>query len=230
MPKEPPKQEPTDKPFKEWGPPGRRSIRFKDDPTYWQALGRFVETFAGVELLVFTLTCFYAKTPERLGRIILSGQRTDACSGYIRTIMRIEQFPSTLTEELEGVLNKLSEISRGRNFLIHYGSFETSDKGRIISNISRAKSSTSIEEIRASVADLEIMTIDLIKIRSHLTMLRVMPGASFDDRAAQMPILLDAWQYKPEPKEKKDHQSNKQNHLHHTKRKSSVNKKHHRQP
>jgi hypothetical protein len=194
----------------EWGPPGRRHIVFKDDPEYWQALGRFIEAFASAEIVLFNLTAYYAKMPTQTAKIILSGSRTDACIGHIRKIMEIENFGVDLKNELDDVLAHLAEINTTRNLILHHGSFETNDMGRIASNIARV-TPDKIRELRASAEVLSALTTDLYKIGNHLVMLRVRPNASFAERAEQMPILHLPWQYKFSPPEKKHSPPDKRN-------------------
>lgn len=187
----------------EWGPPGRARISFGDDPEYWKTLGRFIEAFASAEIVLFNLTAYYAKMPIQIAKVILSGSRTQVCIEHIRNIMALENFRDEIKNELTEVFSHLAAINTARNHILHYGSFETNDMGRIASNIARA-TPDKIRELRVSPSILSAMTSDLYKIGNHLVMLRIRPNNSFAERADEMPILRVAWEYKfPSPEKKR---------------------------
>ena len=84
--------------------------------------------------------------------------------------MAIMPLDPDLTNKTERALTQLKKIASVRNYLMHYVSFETGDKGRIISNITKVRKGNPVIEYRASVATLDEMTVDLERI-SHLCLL-----------------------------------------------------------
>jgi hypothetical protein len=184
-------------PISDWGPPGRRWIRFENDPEYWQALGQFIEYFASIEGLMFNFLAFYAKVEDPIAKAVFSGVRADAAMDYIRRIVAVNDPGDERRHELDNVFKQLKSISDARNDIVHYMSFVTSDLGRIVSNISRAHLTKNIKERPVSPAILKTMTTDLEKIGLHLVMHWVLPNASLAERARQEPILNNAWRYKP---------------------------------
>jgi hypothetical protein len=109
----------------------------RPDPTYWQALGRFIEAFASTETGMFNLLAYYAGLSTAPAKALFSGTRIDAAIKLIRRIIAMEGAADERKNELEIVFSQLSAINEARNDIIHYGSWETTE-GRMSTNLTRA--------------------------------------------------------------------------------------------
>lgn len=187
----------------------RRTISIIDDPEYWKALGHFIEAFATAETVLFHTLAFCAGTSISTAKAIFPGTRTDQA---IKSIHRLfEARPALNAEmksELTDVLTHLKWIADARNLIVHYSSVVTSDKARIVSDITRALKPKNIKEQRVCQKILNAMTDDVTKIAHHLAMICAMPNASLAEKARELPVLNDAWQYTPDeqPNQKKAEQ------------------------
>ena len=166
-----------------------RSIRIEDDPTYWQALGKFIEKFASAETALFVLLLSYTKTDNIIGKIVFSGLRAKQAMTHVQRILTVAAVNKERAAELKYVFEQFSAISTARNSIVHYVSFVTSDLGRVASNITRAPTPDLVKEMRISPEILETMSTDLEKIAHHLALHAVLPNASLDERAAAVPAL-----------------------------------------
>ena len=174
-----------------------RSIAIVDDPLYWQALGKFIEKYASTEAVIFNTLASCCGISIKTAQSIFSGTRTIQAMEFLRRINEANNITDEKQRELEEyVFPQLANITALRNHLLHYGSFVTSDAGRISSDISRAHTPKKIREMRTSVEILEHAIRDIEKINSHLISHLVLVNAPFDQRARIFPNLLAAWQYK----------------------------------
>lgn len=187
-----------------------RSIAIVVDPLYWSALGQFIEGYATTEAVMFQTLAFRSGVSTKMAQAVFSGVRTDAAIGYIKRIYEAHGVKNDEQEEMEYVFTQLKLITDLRNWLVHYGSFVTTDAGRIASNITRAMTPEKITELRASVEVLESATDDIHKINDHLMSLMMLRGALIDVRARDFPSLLRAWQYIPPPNPQKKAQKQSQ--------------------
>jgi len=176
-----------------------RSVRTVQDPAYWQALGRFIEDYAGVEILLFNYVVALSKMNHGIARIFYGKDQTDRLIEFANQITSANPLDTELQDKTALAFGQLKKISLVRNYLVHYVSFETSDKGRIISNITKVRRGVSVTEYRASVAELSQMTADLRRI-SHLLvycLLGITRRATAERAAiaADLSALDAAWQY-----------------------------------
>ncbi|MEJ0075357.1 MAG: hypothetical protein WDO17_07895 [Alphaproteobacteria bacterium] len=89
---------------------GKERIR-----AYYEALGRFVDTFARVESVVTQTLWKYANTPSKIGKVIFSGARIENGSQYIKQLAEATGAPQESRDDLENALQQLGIISRVRN-------------------------------------------------------------------------------------------------------------------
>ena len=168
----------------------------KPDPAYWQALGQFIEVYASVESMMFYLLTLYSKVPADIAKALFSGTRLDASIKLIRRIMAVNDPGEVRREELNVIFAQLTVINDARNDVIHYGSNETIDYGRISSNYTRAHLPENVTVRPMSAVVLEAMRHDLERIHSHLFVQCVLP----DNKGAKpslTTLLAASWQYKP---------------------------------
>ena len=178
--------------------PPPRSVTLESDRTYLAALGEFIETFATIETVIFNALISYANMPVPVGRALLSGTRVDQAIDFINRLFEAGLVPQNERAEIADALTQLRAINNFRNTLVHHNSFVTSDRGRVVSNVSRALTPARIREHRTSPEILAGAIHDLIKIGNALLAVRFMRGVPPLARAKELPILSDAWRYKPD--------------------------------
>lgn len=173
----------------------RRAI---NDPVYWQALGRFIEAYAITESMMFHLLVLYCRILPDIGKAIFSGTRLDASIKLIRRIMAAIDVSDERNKELERVFAQLLLINEVRNDVIHYGSHETLNSGRISSNFTRAHVPENIIVRPMSSDVLDAMTGDLEMITS---LLFVHVGLNDEEsiKARTVRPHSVAWRYRPPP-------------------------------
>ena len=181
-------------------PPKPRHIFIKPDPSYWRVLGNFVEAFANLEAMMFQSLKFHAGVDTDIARALFSGTRVDAAMQYIRRIWEVRPIAPGRKADMENMFAQIKLMSDLRNKIIHYGTFVTSDKGRITSTIVRALTPDRVEEHRASKKDLNAMIDDIRLINTALAWDYVpLPiPAELSTAHQQTPALLQPWKYKPE--------------------------------
>jgi hypothetical protein len=180
----------------------RRIVSLVKDPAYWQALGQFIEAFAHAEILLFNYIVGMSRMTHDMARLMIGGDPVDRLIDCARQAIVVMNIDDDLRVKADIALTQLKEISKIRNYLVHYVSFDTSDKGRIISNITKIRKGKQLIEYRASVSDLADMTADLDGRLSSLLVycllgLRWSTRPERDQLTAEMPALNDAWRYKP---------------------------------
>lgn len=174
-----------------------RTISVVQEPAYFEALGRFVNEFAGVESALLFALKTYTKVSWPVARAIFSGARIETAMDFINRICNALDPGQERREELDDVFTQLRVINEIRNSLLHYGSATFSDKGRVTSNVRTAHLATRIREYSVSLDIINAMTADLQKISFHLTLQCLRPDASFAERAAEIPEIAGTWRYKP---------------------------------
>lgn len=176
--------------------PKNRKVTIRHDPRYWRVLGQFIEAFSLLEHSFFDSLCFYAGVDRKMGVALFSGTRVEAAIQYIGRILDTNPIAPGRRTDLETIFKQAKAINGIRNKIIHYGSFVTSDKGRITSTISRALLPSRVEEYRVSISIIKAMTTDITLICTSLYWDKL---ANDPSKTQITPILLDPWRYKPEP-------------------------------
>lgn len=174
-----------------------RKYDSRPDPAYWEALGRFIECHARVELVLILFLSEMTGTRHVMARAVFSSMRSDAAITAIRHALEVAPRSPDQMSEIDDVLRQMKEISNARNDVVHQPSLLTSDKGRIVTNAARTHLQNRIRERRVSPQLLDAMTADLEKISLHLiTIIVSPPSQSLADRALEAPGLLGPWGYK----------------------------------
>jgi len=172
--------------------PGR-----KPDAAYWQALGKFVETYASVEAMMFYILSLHSKVPADIAKALFSGTRLDASIKYLRRILAVRDIDETISKELEALFAQLTVINAARNDVTHYGSIETLDFGRVSSNYVRAHLPENITMRPMNTEVLTAMTQDLERISSLLFVHTILPENNKAGKRANLWDQGGAWLYKP---------------------------------
>ena len=176
--------------------PKGRSIDLRDDPNHWLALGEFIEEFAGVEAVILHLLIHYAGIPHDKGRAIFSGTRARTAIDFINRLNEVDDPGKETKELLSEIFLHLRAINDARDDLTHYSSFLTSDKGRVVSNITRAHVLRTLKERQVDIKTINAMSADLRKIGTHLSLIPALPRASRAEREKEVPAAAVPWQYK----------------------------------
>jgi hypothetical protein len=163
------------------------------DPNYWQALGQFIEVFSTCEGVVFSVFTFYADLTIPVAKALFARTRMEAAIDHILRLVEAHSMVDERRAHLNKILSQLRLITEMRNRIIHYGSFVTSDKGRITTTARTAPTPEGAQEHRASVEVLRAMTTDVIRIYNALLWDLNPNRPSISD-----PSLREPWQYQRE--------------------------------
>jgi len=176
---------------------------------YWQALGKFIEDFAGAEYAMSEVLRKYAGVSQHVGKAIFSGTKSDAAIKLIERIWAVHDPGETVKAELRSAFAQFRAINNVRNIAIHYGSHKRPEKGRFVSTLRNALTPDRVNEARVSSAILGQMSDDLFKISVHCwrRAFRLKPNRQDSG------ILRRAWRYKPPPNQNQStKKSNRKDH------------------
>jgi hypothetical protein len=163
---------------------------------YYQALGRFVHTFAKVEFTVFLVLRHYAKMPLHAARALLTGIRMDQTQGMLKRLREVEFIDEAPWADVDRVLKQLSEINKFRNDLLHDTTI-LSETGRgVVTNAAKALHEGRFEQSLVSPEILNNATFDLRKITTHLNVKHMGKPDPGDPKVAA--LLRAPWRYKPQ--------------------------------
>jgi hypothetical protein len=78
-------------------PPPKRTVNLTKDPAYWEALGQFIEAFAGAENLLFNYLVALSRTHVDVAKHFIGGEQVDRLIEHIRQILVI--MPTTILQK-----------------------------------------------------------------------------------------------------------------------------------
>ncbi len=164
---------------------------------YYEALGRFVDMFARVEIAMTLTLWHYSKTAPEIAKIVHAGTKIiDTGAGYIKQLTVATNISKELQDDLTDVVDQLNAINSVRNLILHYGATSVAEGRAIVSNAYKAKGEP--KSFPISPTDLDNMTGDLKKIAAHLNERHL--GKRSEYTLLGNPIH-DAWRYiRPSPK------------------------------
>lgn len=162
--------------------------------SFWEALGRFIETFALLEGCMFILLQQRTGVTVEIARAIFSGTRIDAA---MNTIRRMNEASSgeRIDPYLEEAFLKVAELLSARNDIVHLGPLFGDDYERFVTNGLKALTPKKIKHQIFSSETLQMMTHDAYKAATHIL-------ASLNDvRLKEIPpymkqVLEREWLYK----------------------------------
>jgi hypothetical protein len=176
-----------------------RSISFPSDPSYWQILGEFIEKFALCEIMLFFYLSACANIPDALAKVFFSGFHCDQIADMIRKVWEVRAPDQEIKQKAEDAIVQLKAITDVRNNIVHYASYFDSDRGRISSNIVRARRPELIRELRVSPDIMSDLVADIEKATHHFTYAYLITKdarVSRADLANGLPTLTSSWRYK----------------------------------
>ena len=144
-------------------------VDLKEVSGYYQALGKFVDTFANVEEILFLYLYASAGVDYDAARAIFSGVRIHDAVSFIKRIAEVGK--AELSAALDDVLSQLLIINDVRNLILHHpvsGRFRKGRFIRSISNIGRALTAERIKEMLISQRILMDMEYDLFRMQVFL--------------------------------------------------------------
>jgi hypothetical protein len=168
---------------------------------YWEALGRFVETYAELEQSISGALWSFSKASPQIAKALFSGTRADAASKYINRILDSTKAKKEIKAEFNYLFSQLGHITDIRNLIIHHETV-SSPRGWKISNRRIALDRKRLKERPISATILGQMSDDLEKIIAHLTLLVFRKEKSGRIQIefvknAYAKELASAWLYKP---------------------------------
>jgi hypothetical protein len=171
----------------------------KDDTPHYEAVGRFVTTFATAEASVHMLARHLSGLSDEKARIIFGGMRLPDITDIIRQIAKIDSLDAKVLETIENCLIQIGLIAKRRHIIVHRSSYVFD--GRIIAtNVFTSKSILSSEQDTFDVTELSNMQSDCRRIYLRLARIYSPKDHPIDaDPLAEAMLYGFAWRYKHVP-------------------------------
>jgi hypothetical protein len=172
----------------------------KSDTSHFEAVGRFVTSFAGAEGSVHVLARKLSGLSDSKARIVFGGMRLSDLAEIVRHIIREDNMAEEISAEVESCLAQLALIARKRHSLVHRST--TFFDGKLfVTNLSTSKSLASSESEIFDVPELSDMQSDCVRINLRLHRI-AMPEAfqGKSDKQFFNGLLKESWRYKAKPK------------------------------
>jgi hypothetical protein len=165
---------------------------------YWTALGLFVDAYAEIEGLLFTVFRELGRLNRRTARALFANSTAGDLIKRINQLLDIGDEPVTVRTDLKEVLGQLGKINEARNLILHNG-WRRDDTGkRISSNLRRALNPNKLRVHPATPATFDDMRADLEKIHAHF-FLFMWRNLNVDDssRSSLRAQTQAPWRYTP---------------------------------
>jgi hypothetical protein len=173
-----------------------------NDKTHYEALGRFLSSFASAEGAVLLVARKLTGLSDEKARIIFAGFRLSDLLERIRGLIQLEKNNKSEDEtlsDIEECIEQLLHISTRRHNLVHRG--VTYFAGALISgNALIAKTLASIETESIPEKTLIDMHLDCGAIFMRLSYISDLRTV---DESWRRALRLRPWRYEPPPKSKK---------------------------
>jgi hypothetical protein len=173
----------------------------KDDTPHYEAVGRFVTSFAGAEGAVHMLARHLSGLPDQKARIIFGGMRLNDVMKIVRDMAKIDNLPAETFAVIDSCLAQLNAIAMRRHNIVHQSSIFFDGK-LLSSDAFTSRSATIIRRDSFNVKELSDMQSDCGRI--YLRLARIfLPDSEL--RPTQTSSTLEdviyrsAWRYKPAP-------------------------------
>jgi hypothetical protein len=175
----------------------------REEKEYFEALGRFVESYANVEQSISGALWSFSGLKSPIARALLSGVRAEGAGQYLSRIFEVKRVKREIKQEFETINTQLLHITKVRNLLHHHETLHRKN-ARFVTNKRVALNRKRLRKHPISAKILKRMTDDLDKIAAHFTLL-----VFRNDRVSSKQLAiakhvfareLDAsWRYKPPP-------------------------------
>lgn len=179
-------------------PGAKPAPEIKLDTPHYEAIGRFVTSFANAESAVHMLARNLSALPDAKARIIFGGMRLPDLTEIIRQMGRIDQLPDVRYSEIDSCLTQLNHIGTRRHSLVHRSS-NFFDGKLMVSNILTSKVATASELEVFDIQLLSDMQSDCSRILLRLRY--VAEGEKFADELITLVKAMkqEPWRYKHIP-------------------------------
>lgn len=190
--------------------------RLDEQHTYFEALGRFVQTFAETEIGIAMTLRTLAGVTKPVARAIFSGVRVETAMSFINRIMEVTSTSQPMRDDFQYAFTQLGHINQARNQILHYGvdlgftsdgEYVLQASDMIVSNKGFALTEDRIREtpISGEILDNMIHDLDIISCILMAQNMRVIAARSNDDYSTHLLAEADrlmraretAWRYKP---------------------------------
>jgi len=177
----------------------------KSDTPHYEAIGRFVTSFAGAEASVHLLARKLSGLSDSKARIIFGGTRLSDLANIVRQVVKVDGLSHDTSSEIESCLTQLGLISKKRHNLVHRST--TFFDGKLfVTNLYTSKSAASFEHEVFDVPELSDMQSDCIHIYLRLHRIAMPESetarAVIQEREFCDELLRRPWRYKPRPPKK----------------------------
>lgn len=169
-----------------------------DAPLY-EAIGRFVTSFANAEAAVHILARHFSGLSDEKARIIFGGMRLPDISDLIRHIAALDNLDPETVEAIDSCLTQLSLIAKRRHILVHRSSIFY-EGTFLATNVLTTKSLKATEGDTFDLQELSDMQSDCRRV--YLRLGRLCSPATHpaeDDPLTEALIYKSAWRYKHAP-------------------------------
>jgi hypothetical protein len=158
---------------------------------YYASLGRFVNSFAFTEGMVFMFLSMMTTLTKAEAAALLSGSKIDGCCGLIKRLF--EARGQTIPGEISRCLEQIAVINSFRNDILHWGIDTTGKTKNSVKTMPGREQEYKVPEIALVNATLDLTAISEILAYFHLPMLAPV--------GKHLAALLHPWKYKPAPRD-----------------------------
>jgi hypothetical protein len=164
-----------------------------DGQQYCMALGRFIEQFSRIEMLMHSLLTKYSDVTHLVGVALFGDMRIDASISRMHRLLKVNFVISDeIKEEFKNVAAQLSVINNIRNDILHRGVMRGVRGGNVTTNRAAVLSLDNVKEIPISKDILYQMELDLHKIQHHVICMM-----NEEHRKNVSQLLASPWLYIP---------------------------------
>ncbi|MBR0693492.1 hypothetical protein [Bradyrhizobium lablabi] len=169
----------------------------RPDTPHYEAVGRFVTSFANAEAAVHLLVRQLSGMPDDKARIVFGGMRLPDLTEIIRRLMRIDNAPLSNQTVIDDCLTQLVAISKRRHSLVHRGA-SFFDGKLVVSNVLISKHLHSSELEVFEIEELRAMQLDCGTICLKLDRI-INPDQANPFSLTDSFVLGRPWRYKHAP-------------------------------
>lgn len=169
----------------------------KADTPHYEAMGRFVTTFATAEAAVHMLARKLSGLSDAKARIVFGGMRLPDLIDIIRQMARIDGVEEDVYSNIDGCLTQLNHIGTRRHSLVHRTT-NVFDGKLVVTNVLTSKAVRSSQTEVFEISEMAAMESDCGRIFLKLNRV-VTPKHALEDPPGYAEFLLLPWRYKHEP-------------------------------
>lgn len=168
----------------------------KPDTPHYEALGRFITSYATAETAVHLLARHLSGLSDEKARVVFGGMRLPDLVDIIRQFMRIDNLAPSDQDEIDACLAQLVLVSKKRHSLVHRSTVYFDGK-LAVSNVLTSKRMHSSEHEMFTTSELSDMQLDCGCI--YLRLDYVINPEVQDDSLLRQSLLKQPWRHKHVP-------------------------------